>query len=197
MAQLAGQTLAAAPSWLLQPPIDLIVGRILERNPDSLRRLPWQDERRILIEPTDLPVAFLVRCHTRLFRLDLVEKGRPLDAAATIHGPISALIGIARGNDDGDALFFSRALVIEGDFEVVVALRNAVDGLDISFLGDVLPLPGPLVPLARAAAGMAGRLFENLTRDVGRLLTVLEPFGPREGTGQGSAPARRAYGEDG
>ena len=173
----------------------MVVGRTLERNPDWLRRLPWQDERRILIEPTDLPVAFLVCCHARLFRLILVKKGWTPDVAATIRGPISALIGIARGNDDGDALFFSRTLVIEGDSEVVVALRNALDGVEISFIEDVLPLPGPLVPLARAAAGIAGFLFENLTRDLGQLLTILNRFAPTQGAGQ--MPARRHLGEDG
>jgi len=41
------------------------------------------------------------------------------------------MIELLEGRADGDALFFSRTLTVEGDMEAVVALRNAIDGSEI------------------------------------------------------------------
>lgn len=66
------------------------------------------------------------------------------------------------GTLDGDALFFARDLVIEGDTEAVLALRNALDDAEID-----------LLTAAAAALGSAGARFEsfarNLLREVSRL----------------------------
>ena len=37
---------------------------------------------------------------------------------------------------DGDALFFSRDLMIEGDTEAVVCLRNALDDMDSNVIDE-------------------------------------------------------------
>ena len=37
---------------------------------------------------------------------------------------------------DGDALFFSRSLIIEGDTEAVVCLRNALDDMDSNVIDE-------------------------------------------------------------
>jgi len=44
---------------------------------------------------------------------------------------------------DGDALFFSRDLVISGNTEAVVTLRNALDDVDGSIAEDVADMFGP------------------------------------------------------
>ena len=46
------------------------------------------------------------------------------------------------GHLDGDALFFSRELIVEGDTEAVVVLRNALDDLDGSIADDVAAFYG-------------------------------------------------------
>lgn len=47
------------------------------------------------------------------------------------------LLGMIDGRYDGDALFFTRDLCVEGDTEAVVCLRNALDDVDGSIADDV------------------------------------------------------------
>ena len=163
---------------LLQLPVDIAVERSLRHHAKVLRRLPWQEERRILIEPTDLPVAFMLHCHSSLFRLTVVEKGPAGDAAATIRGPLLILGQLAQGESDGDALFFSRALAVEGDTDVVVALRNAIDDAEIDLIADALPLPAPLVPLARTVIGGLGGLLRTVTAELASVQAVVDTLAP-------------------
>ena len=46
------------------------------------------------------------------------------------------------GQLDGDALFFTRKLVVEGDTEAVVCLRNAIDDVEGSIAEDTANLFG-------------------------------------------------------
>ena len=60
---------------------------------------------------------------------------RDLSAAAydaRIAAPLIVLLGMIDGTYDGDALFFSRDLVIEGDTEAVLALRNAIENAELA-----------------------------------------------------------------
>ena len=57
---------------------------------------------------------------------------------------LSGLIGMAEGRLDGDALFFSRTLSIEGDMEATLALRNALDDARLDFGVILLGCLGPL-----------------------------------------------------
>lgn len=47
------------------------------------------------------------------------------------------------GRYDGDALFFTRDLSVEGDTEAVVCLRNALDDVEGSIADDVAAFFGP------------------------------------------------------
>ena len=64
-------------------------------------------------------------------RLEAYPAGESVAWDARIAGPLAALIGLVHGAYDGDALFFSRDLVIEGDTEAVLALRNAIDNEEL------------------------------------------------------------------
>ena len=59
-------------------------------------------------------------------------------------GVQQALLKLMEGRVDGDALFFSRTLNIEGDTEAVLTLRNAVDSADVRLV-DVLGGPVPFI----------------------------------------------------
>jgi predicted lipid carrier protein YhbT len=57
------------------------------------------------------------------------------------------------GAEDGDALFFSRDLAVEGDTAAVLALRNAMDDAELDLTEELAALSGPLAaPLRRALA---------------------------------------------
>jgi len=66
------------------------------------------------------------------------------------------------GTYDGDALFFSRDLVIEGDTEAVLALRNAIENAELN-PSTVLGLPDRISgPFDRATDMALGRLRRTL-----------------------------------
>jgi predicted lipid carrier protein YhbT len=64
-------------------------------------------------------------------------------------------MGLIDGSYDGDALFFSRDLVVEGDVEAVLALRNAIDDAGVDLVADTAALFGPLGPLGERLLGGA------------------------------------------
>jgi len=60
---------------------------------------------------------------------------------ATIRGSLSAFRTLAERRQDPDQLFFQRRLVIEGDTELGLALKNLLDGLEWNVSFRSIPLP--------------------------------------------------------
>ena len=86
-----------------------------------------------------------------------VVRTLPANIDARIAGPLSALIGMTDGSYDGDALFFSRDIEIDGDMEAVVALRNAIDDSRVDFLKESVAWFGPLAaPIERILRSLVG-----------------------------------------
>lgn len=130
--------------------------RLSARHPGMLRRLGDYADRAVLIDPTDLPFVLRMEPSTGP-RITAHRRGHAPEAAARIAGPLSALTGMLHGRYDGDALFFSRDLVIEGDTEVVLALRNALDDAELDLAAELAALAGPLGPLVRRGVTLAER----------------------------------------
>jgi predicted lipid carrier protein YhbT len=131
------------PLLPLQPPLMLLLGSIVRRHPNLFARLGSHADKRFGIHPTDLPFAFLLEPRQDRPNLTAVRT-LPDQLDVRISGPLSALLGMVNGELDGDALFFSRDLKVEGDFEAVVALRNAVDDAGINMIDEVRGVLGPL-----------------------------------------------------
>lgn len=131
--------------------------RVSAAHPGLLRRLGIYAQRTVLIDPTDLPFTLLIDPANGP-RITAHRRGRAPDAAARIAGPVSALIGMLHGRHDGDALFFSRDLTIEGDTEAVLALRNALDDAELDLTEELARLSGPLAAPLRWAAAVVERL---------------------------------------
>ena len=165
--------LRSLPLALAQWPLDRTVRRVLRRHPHLLARLGWEEARTILIEPDDMPIAFALHCSRRGARLRLVAPGAPASACARIRGPFLALFDLLTGEDDGDAQFFTRRLRFEGDTEVVLALRNAIDDAELDPVADFLPLPPALTPLVRGGRERAARLAHAAARDFTRIERLL------------------------
>lgn len=165
---LAGLLARPLPPQMLQPVLDAAFAVLNRRHPDLFERLSCLTEPLFLIDPTDLPLVFLLDADPNHPRLTAAREsdGR---AAATIRGPLLTLIDLLEGRMDGDALFFSRALSIEGDTEAVVALRNAVDDAGIDLRGDILASIGPLGRPARHALGLGARLYARISDDLALL----------------------------
>ena len=137
-------------------PLELAVRHLIEKalaaRPSIVSRLADYAGRSFAIDPTDCPFAFLIVPRQSGAQVDVV---RDLSAAkydARIKAPLIVLMGMVDGTYDGDALFFSRDLSIEGDTEAVLALRNALENAELD-PASVIGLP-PRVhgPFNRAAA---------------------------------------------
>lgn len=180
LALTLGRPLGGLPA---QPALDLIIGALKRRHPGIFERLADFGDAQVLIDPVDMPAALVLR-FGQAPRLRLRERTAAAgadDIDATIRGRFPALLNLLEGRIDGDALFFTRDLSIEGDTELVVALRNAVDGEDIDLAADIAAalgpagrLVGPLRRLAGGAMAWAEQMHQELLRPASRRLEGLE-----------------------
>ncbi len=125
----AGFALRPLPTALLQPFLSRAMSVMHRRHRDVFGRMESLRNAVFLIEPVDLPFRFLLRPAAPRPVLRLVADEQDIgNPSAVIRGPLSTLIDLLEGRLDGDAMFFTRDLVIEGDTE-------AGDG----YLGELVP----------------------------------------------------------
>ncbi|MDP6953248.1 MAG: SCP2 sterol-binding domain-containing protein, partial [Alphaproteobacteria bacterium] len=129
-----------------------IVRRLAARRPEVFERLAPYDALSLLIDPSDLPFGFRVTLAGMRSQVDIVADTMPCDVAARVRAPLLVLTGLLDGTYDADALFFSRDLVIEGDTEAVLAVRNAIEEAELS-PAELLGLAGAPARLLDRAAG--------------------------------------------
>ena len=170
---LLGLVLKPLRPAVLQPVFDAMLRVVKKRHPDILERMePFQDKV-VCIDPVDLPFVLLLEPLTEAPRLTVRRAVDPDEAHATIRGPLETLIALAEGKMDGDALFFSRQLLIEGDTEVVVALRNAIDGAGIDLMADLTSVLGPFANPARRMADATLEVVGHMRHNVETLRQAL------------------------
>ena len=154
--RLLARALQPLPPLPLGLALTALSRRLSARHPGMLRRLGAYADRAVLIDPTDLP--FVLRMEPSAGpRVTAHRRRRAPEAAARIAGPLSALTGMLHGRYDGDALFFSRDLVIEGDTEAVLALRNALDDAELDLAEELAALAGPFGAAVRQGLRLAER----------------------------------------
>ena len=140
---LATAALRPLPLRPLQVFLSAIMRQIVQKHPRMFERLGSYAGKRYGLAPADLPFAFLLDTTPNAPRI-IVLRVLPECLDAKISGPFLALLGMANGAYDGDALFFSRTIVVEGDIEAVLALRNAIDDAGVDVLREGAALLGPL-----------------------------------------------------
>jgi O2-independent ubiquinone biosynthesis protein UbiU len=169
--RLAGILARPLPPAVLNPVLATAMAVIRKRYPDVFERLAVLGAPVFLIDPVELPFVFVLSVDPDAPQLRATHNSNNVVARATIQGPFMLLIELMEGRIDGDSLFFSRDLLIEGDTESVVALRNAVDGAGIDVLGSLISLLGPLAEPVQHAADMGARVIgarPSLPARVGR-----------------------------
>ncbi|WP_299938969.1 SCP2 sterol-binding domain-containing protein [uncultured Pelagimonas sp.] len=125
--------------------------RLANRHPGLFRRLGQHDQARFILDPTDLPIVLRLHPNRGVPNMAMLRKADDYDVA--IRGPLAALLGLVHGAYDGDALFFSRDLVVEGDTAAALALRNAVDDAELDLTEELAQITGPLAgPLRQFSA---------------------------------------------
>lgn len=154
---LAMRRLPLAPLSLA---LNSFARRMATRHASMFRRLGEYGQSSFALDPTDLPVKMLLEPRGGNPHLTLSRQVPEGDAR--IAGPLSALLGMLHGTLDGDALFFSRDLVIEGDTAAVLALRNAIDDAELDLSVEAQEMSGPfakqvqrLIALAEEKTGVA------------------------------------------
>ncbi|MCW9039437.1 MAG: SCP2 sterol-binding domain-containing protein, partial [Rhodospirillales bacterium] len=170
---LAGMAMRPLPPGMLQPVLTAALRTVLRRHPEVFERLAALDDPVFLIDPIDLPFVFIMRPDPSAPELRAVRDGQDEPFTAAIRGSMLALTDLLEGRIDGDSLFFSRDLEIEGDTEAVVALRNAVDGAEIDVFTDIAALFGPAAGPARRLAAHARGLLDAATRDMESLRAAI------------------------
>lgn len=137
--------------------------KIAQRHPGLFRRLGEYAHTNFVLDPTDLPFVICLDPNGGVPQVT-VTRG-PGKGAARIAGPLAALLGLVHGAYDGDALFFSRDLLVEGDTAAALALRNAVDDAEIDLSEEITRLSGPLAgPLQQICALIERRSGISLSR---------------------------------
>ncbi len=158
---------AAALGFASLLPLNFALGRLAaslaRRHPALFERLGDQTAKSFMIDPTDMPFVFLLAPRPEAPLLVAARREAASAWDARIAGSLAALLGLVHGAYDGDALFFSRDLVIEGDTAAVLALRNAVDNEELDLVAEGFAPVGPLAALATAPASRLAALVAGLT----------------------------------
>lgn len=163
--------LPAALAWGVQfaplTPLRIACAQLIvslsRRRPRLFLQLGEHVTKSVTIDPTDLPIVFRLVPDPKRPRLEVERDGEAKSSDARIAGRLAALIGLVHGAYDGDALFFSRDLVIEGDTALVLALRNAIDNEEIDLVAEAAALFGPLAGAIARPLRDASTIAQRLT----------------------------------
>ncbi|WP_406648151.1 SCP2 domain-containing protein [Aliisedimentitalea scapharcae] len=153
--QLPSRVLRLLPLAPLSLSLTAYAKSVAKHHPGLFRRLGEHANARFLLDPTDLPFAILLEPRQGSPKVTVTRKSGGEDAK--IAGPMAALLGLVHGAYDGDALFFSRDLVVQGDTAAALALRNAVDDAELDMTQELSNLPRPLAQPLKQLAALAER----------------------------------------
>jgi len=142
--EIPGKLLRPLPIAFYQPILRRIARYIAEKHPGLFARLGDDVHKAFLINPTNMPFVLLLEPNPDFVSLEAYRSADGLDYDASITGSFLNLLRMIDGELDGDALFFSRDLKVEGDTEAIVRLRNAMDDIDGSVASDIADMFGPV-----------------------------------------------------
>lgn len=134
---------APVPLPLVNIVLKRLVRSIAKNRPELFRRLEGHHDKKFIINPINLPFSMCLRPDPRHPELVAYRRWSAPQYSAKISGSLLTLLGMIDGRYDGDALFFTRDLRVEGDTEAVVCLRNAIDDVEGSVADDVAAFFGP------------------------------------------------------
>ncbi|MBI2720342.1 MAG: SCP2 sterol-binding domain-containing protein [Rhizobiales bacterium] len=144
----------------LQAVLACVVRGVTKRQPSLFERLGHHAASAYLIDPVNLPIVLVLKPDPHEPQLRAFWRHAAPQADCRISGGFLTLLALVDGRRDGDAVFFSRDLVVTGDIDAVVTLRNALDDLDVTLIQDIVSSAGLLSrPLARLMQFL--RAFDN------------------------------------
>jgi predicted lipid carrier protein YhbT len=123
----------------------LVLKKVLKtafNTPLSEGEMTFLKHKWLKIEISDVNISWFFSCSAQ----DdiLIQKQNTYDVC--IRGNLKSFLLLAAQKEDPDTLFFQRDLVIEGDTDLGLAIKNLIDGLDLA------TLPPELLFALRASA---------------------------------------------
>ncbi len=174
-ARLVCGVLRVVPQQLTTHIVTTAVNHLLQGQPIT-DRLGELSGRSFRLHVEDVPVALTFEITNARLRAS------PADPNVTMRGELSDFVALALRREDPDTLFFQRRLVVEGETETGLHLKNLLDGWEYDVDGHVnATLPRPLASLTMKAVSAARSL---------RALSRLR----RPGSHRNSRPEERARG---
>lgn len=164
-----GLGLAFCPLPLLQYVVQSFAYRLNNHYPALQERLSEVSGKSFALILPDMPFNTLLEVDGGVVAVTLHPKQKPLFAEVTLQGSSQTFLALLEGNVDGDALFFSRELCVEGDTEALLILRNALDNAQIDLREIVFSVFGPLSGIAAQAAAPLEKLGTRFIRDMNLL----------------------------
>ena len=168
--------ITGATSVLPLLPLEVVARRLMSNamaaRPSFANRLGEHAGRTFAIDPVDCPFVFLMKPADGRVELKVMRHAEPGDYEARIAATLVVLLGMIDGTYDGDALFFSRDLSIEGDTEAVLALRNAIENAELD--------PSTVLGLPKSLQGPVNRAARMLFVQLRRMLDAPEESGPNK-----------------
>ena len=119
------------------------VRRLAVKHRSIFDRLGPHVRSSFIIDPVEMPFALHLTPDPQAPQFRTVARDSLPAHDALIRGRFRTLFDLIDAGEDGDAAFFSRDLLIEGDTDAVVTLRNALDDVDGSIAADTAALFGP------------------------------------------------------
>lgn len=162
---IAGLLTQPMPLYIVDKVLEHITVNLQKNHPSIIERLQIIEDKKFLISPTDLPFAIIITFLKNEI-ISVATKDENIETDVKIYGSISSLVKMLNGEVDGDALFFSRDLTIEGDTEALLALRNSMDADDINILYEMLDSFGILGSIIekfiKPAKKVHGKIADNM-----------------------------------
>lgn len=165
ISQLPRFLLAPLPLIVVQPVLHRIVSHVARARPELFERLGPCATKRYLIDPTNLPFVMVLEPNPAQPVLRAYRRDADIAFDASIRGTFLTLLDMIDGQLDGDALFFTRDLKVDGDTEAIVSLRNAMDDLEGSIVDSVADAFQPLSKPAMAALAQLRKLRKEGSDD--------------------------------
>lgn len=131
---------------------------------------------RLAIVPAGHPVAVALDIDDGALTLDLIpaETREAMGAVAAVRAPLETLTAMLDTEGmDGDASFFARALTIEGDTSLVMALRYALEDARAGPEDIARAVPWPLGPALPRLMRAGGRVHAAASRDLATVQDAL------------------------
>ncbi|MGO1117833.1 ubiquinone anaerobic biosynthesis accessory factor UbiT [Rhodovibrionaceae bacterium A322] len=159
------QTTRHLPLFPLERFLQMATNRAYLRHREKLDRLEPYMNLGFAINPTDLDWQALLTFQPEHTTLKLTRQPElAAQADVRVSAPLLVLLELLEGRSDGDAHFFSRDLLIEGNTEAILALRNTLDNAEVDFLAEITEIFGPLAaPLRSLLANARQRLRSQET----------------------------------